>query len=175
MSVSTVSAKNSNKDDNSDNEEAQSSEGSSASNSASDVDRSSDNDEATVSNTESLAKRRKITGHHRKGGVSASWLKEYPWLRSDHASNGKAGMRCHLCTKHSIIPRSGSSSWTTELCFSIRKDKVVKHAKSKMHKQAEVMEASLQAGGIPQAFDESYALEIKAAIAWMLQVHILVV
>ena len=71
-------------------------------------------------------------------------------------------MRCHLCTKHSIVPRSGSTSWTSDPCFSVRKDKVVKHAKSQMHKQAEVME--LQAGDIPRAFDEAYALEMKAAI-----------
>ena len=96
--------------------------------------------------------------------MSPSWLKEFPRLRSVRGKNGKTGMRCHFCTKHSIVPRSGSTSWTADPCFCVRKDKVVKHAKSRMHRQAEVMEASLQAGGIPRAFDESCTLEMKAAI-----------
>ena len=109
------------------------------------------------------AKRCKIT-HHRKKGVSPSWLREFLWLRSVRGTNGKIGMRCHLCTKHSVLSRSGSTSWTSDPCFCVRRDKVVKHAKSKMHKRAEVMEASSQAGGIPHAFDDAFTLEMKAAI-----------
>ena len=147
--------------------EAQSSELSSSEGSSDEIEQSAIEDRIghgeviSVTDREILAKRRKIA-HRRKGGVSPSWLKEFPWLRSVRGKNGKAGMRCHLCTKHSIVPRSGSTSWTSDPCFSVRKDKVVKHAKSQMHKQAEVME--LQAGGIPRAFDEAYALEMKAAI-----------
>ena len=148
--------------------EAQSSELSSSEGSSDEIEQSAIEDRIghgeviSVTDREILAKRRKIAHRRRKGGVSPSWLKEFPWLRSVRGKNGKAGMRCHLCTKHSIVPRSGSTSWTSYPCFSVRKDKVVKHAKSQMHKQAEVME--LQAGGIPRAFDEAYALEMKAAI-----------
>ena len=117
-------------------------------------------DEGT-SEREMAAKRCKIT-HHRKKGVSPSWLREFLWLHSVWGTNGKIGMRCHLCTKHSVLPRSGSTSWTSDPCFCVRRDKVVKHAKSKMHKRAEVMEASSQAGGIPHAFDDAFTLEMKA-------------
>ena len=42
---------------------------------------------------------------------------------------------------------------------------MVKHAKSRMHQRAEVLEASSQAGtGIPQAFDEAFSLEMKEGL-----------
>ena len=84
--------------------EAQSSELSSSEGSSDEIEQSAIEDRIghgeviSVTDREIFAKRRKIA-HRRKGGVSPSWLKEFPWLRSVRGKNGKAGMRCHLCTK----------------------------------------------------------------------------
>ena len=69
-----------------------------------------------------VAKKHKIS-HHRKRGVSSSWLL---WLRRMGGRNGKIGIHFHLCMKHSVTPRSVSTSWTSDLCYYVRRDKVAR-------------------------------------------------
>ena len=134
-----------------DTEESEASEGQ-ASGRSSDASSDAPEEPSTVSAEEIATKKRKLS-HHRKRGVSSSWLREFPWLRSVRGANGKLGMRCYLCT-----------SWTSDPCYYIRRDKVVKHANSRMHQRAVALEATTQAGGLPCAFEEAYSLEVKATI-----------
>jgi len=80
--------------------------------------------------------------------------------------DGKVCMRCKLCTKYGKSPRNGSGSWTTNPCYSLRKDKIIKHANSAMHRGAVVAEAeaSSHSGGLPRAFQDAVTMEMKAAI-----------
>ena len=61
----------------------------------------------TAHSTEEIATKKRKLSHHRKRGVSSSWLREFSWLRSVRGANEKLGMRCYLCAKHSVVPRSG--------------------------------------------------------------------
>ena len=46
----------------------------------------------------------------------------------------------------------------------LRKDKIVRHAESRMHRDAAMVEAEHSAGGIRQAFQDAVTLEMKAAV-----------
>ena len=78
--------------------------------------------------------------------------------------NGRQSMQCKLCRKHGKVPRNGKGSWCTEPCFTMRRDKIVKHGESRMHHSAVKVEAEHGTGGIRQAFQDAVSLEMKAAI-----------
>ena len=77
---------------------------------------------------------------------------------------GRLGMHCKLCKKHGKVARNGKGRWCTEPCFTLRKDKIVRHAESRMHRDAAMVEAEHSAGGIRQAFQDAVTLEMKAAV-----------
>ena len=49
-------------------------------------------------------------------------------------------------------------------CFTLRKDKIVRHVESRMHRDAVMVEAEHSAGGIRQVFQDAVTLEMKAAV-----------
>ena len=73
-------------------------------------------------------------------------------------------MYCKLCKKHGRVPRNGKGGWCTKPCFTLRKDKIVRHAESRMHRDAAMVEAEHSAGGIRQAFQDAVTLEMKAVV-----------
>ena len=109
------------------------------------------------------------TGHHRKRGFDPKWLKEFTWLEKIK-KDGRVGM---LCKKHCKIPRNGKGGWSTEPCFTTRRDKLVRHAVSRMHRGALVVEAEHSSDGIQHAFQDVVTLEMKAVIGCCKCIHFL--
>ena len=64
-------------------------------------------------------------GKHRKSGFDPKWTSKFKWLERVEI-DGRVGLLCKVCKKHSKVPRSGKGGWCTEPCFTLRKDKVVK-------------------------------------------------
>ena len=94
------------------------------------------------------------TGKHRKSGFDPGWTREFKWLEKVETA-GRLGMYCKLCKKHGKVPRNGKGGWCTKPCFTLRKDKIVRHAESRMHRDAAMVEAEHSAGGIRQAFQDA--------------------
>ena len=124
----------------------------------------SDDDDLTTSDSLSLPapKRRRSlgAGKHRKSGFDPKWIHEFKWLEKVEI-DGRLGLLCKLCKKHAKVPRNERGSWCTQPCFTMRKDKLVRHVQSRMHHSAAVVEAS---GGIRQTFHDAITQEVKAAI-----------
>ena len=114
-------------------------------------------------------KRTKRPAKHRRSGFDQAWCKEFSWLEVVRNEGGSViGMMCCLCREHGKVPRSGSKVWLTSPCMSLRKDKLVAHSKTSVHKAAKVAYAeqqqSRQTGGIPQAFENAITCERQAII-----------
>ena len=80
-------------------EESEASEGQASgqsSNALCDTSSNTAEEPSTVSTEEIATKKRKLS-HHRKRGISSSWLKEFLWLCSMRGANGKLGM--HIKTE----------------------------------------------------------------------------
>lgn len=129
---------------------------------SSELETESDGGDLTTSDSLPAPKRRRA-GKHRKSGFDPKWTREFKWLEKVEI-DGRLGMQCKLCKKHGKVPRNGRGSWCTEPCFTMRKDKIMRHAESHMHRSAAVVEAEHGAGGIRQAFQDAVTLEVKAAI-----------
>ena len=107
--------------------------------------------------------RRSSVKKHRVSGFNPAWKKDFKWLESSTV-DGKTGMRCKLCAKHGKSPRNGKGSWTTNPCFSLRRDKILKHESSAMHKAALVAAAEASCGDIPRKFKDAETVEMQAAV-----------
>ena len=70
---------------------------------------------------------------HTVSGFNLAWKKDFTWLESVKV-DGKTGMCCKLCANHGKSPRNRKGSWTINPCFSLRRDKVIKHESSAMHR-----------------------------------------
>ena len=107
------------------------------------------------SNECSSSKRR---SKHREG-YNGGWKKQYPRLLSvaDHDSPGEiCSLLCELCQRYKATQRSGAKTWVSKLCTLLRKNVIVRHCQSNMHKEAldrETMRLRVEHhGGIEQAF-----------------------
>ena len=109
------------------------------------------------------ARRSRVIKKHRVSGFNRAWKKDFTWLEIVRM-DGETGMRCKLCIKHGKSPRNGQGSWTINPCFSLRRDKVVKHESSAMHKGAVIAETEASCGGIPLKFKDAETAEMQAAI-----------
>ena len=98
---------------------------------------------------------------HRVGGFNPAWKKDFTWLESVKV-DGITGMRCKLCANHGKWPRNWKGSWIINPCFSLRRDKVIKH--ESMHRGAVVATAEASYGGIPRKFKDAETAEMQAAI-----------
>ena len=106
--------------------------------------------------------RKSIAAHHRKTGISQTWIKEFKWLQKVRVNN-KVGLICKICNRRAAVPRSGSKVWTNKPCFHLRLDKIKQHAKSNMHKLSMLAEADTTVA-ISQAFSDNFSIEMKAAV-----------
>ena len=100
---------------------------------------------------------------HRKSGFNYAWLEEFTWLERV-CDGAKTGLKCKLCTQYGKSPRNRKGTWTTTACFALRRDKIVKHEKSSMHKAAITTRADAAGGGIEKSFSDKISLEMKAVI-----------
>ena len=98
---------------------------------------------------------RSIKKKHRVSGFNPAWKKDFSWLESVTV-DGKTGMRCKLCTKYGKSPRNGKGSWTVNPCFSFRRDKLLRHESSFMHKGAAV--AAAEASQLPAGSGREHTL-----------------
>ena len=99
----------------------------------------------------------------------SEWENEFPWV---YPSEDRKGMYCRLCTRFNTRNKqNGSAVFNSTPCISLRKDVLVRHADSYMHKLAQELEcdrlAAESSGGIIQAFSTAASAERKAVVGAM--------
>ena len=105
-----------------------------------------------------------------KVGYSASWKDDFPWHVPVHDSTGSTvtGLLCSLCKQHNMKQRNGVGTWTEKPCSLLRRDLIQRPKDSKMHKEAEQLEATWLAsqrdGGLRQALSARVTVQRKALI-----------
>ena len=105
-----------------------------------------------------------------KIGYNASWREDFPWHIPvyDAAGSTVTGLLCFLCKQHQTKQRNSAGTWTEKTCGLLRRDIIQRHKDSKMHKEAEELEAtrlvSQRDGGVRQAFSSRVTLQRKALI-----------
>ena len=105
-----------------------------------------------------------------KVGYSISWKEDFPWHIPvyDRAGSTVTGLLCSLCKQHNTKQRNSVGTWTDKPCNLLRRDIIQRHKDSKMHKEAEELEAARLAsqkdGGIRQAFSSRIMIQRKALI-----------
>jgi hypothetical protein len=88
------------------------------------------------------------TAKPRNSGFDERRKKEFKWLGTT-VEQGKVGMICKVCQKHSFVPRSGKKVWISEPCFQIRRDKIKQHEKSSLHRQSMLADADRSSSVLP--------------------------
>ena len=117
-----------------------------------------------------------ISVNKHRVGYNPSWSDDYPWHLPvyDVDSEGSespgtvVGLLCSLCKRHQMKQRNNVGTWTEKPCSLLRRDVLQRHKESKMHQEAEEIEAarlsSQRDGGIRQAFSARIMLQRKALI-----------
>ena len=112
-------------------------------------------------NSEPVTKKvRRSKVKHRVGGFNPAWKKDFTWLESVKV-DGITGMRCKLCANHGKWPRNWKGSWIINPCFFLRRDKVMKHEYSAMHRGDVVAAAEASYGGIRRKFKDAETAECR--------------
>ena len=77
-------------------------------------------------------------------GYNASWKEDFPWHIPvyDAAGSTVTGLLCSLCKQHQTKQRNSAGTWTKKPCGLLRRDIIQRHKDSKMHKEAEELEAT---------------------------------
>ena len=101
-----------------------------------------------------------------KTGYSAVWERQHSWVFNIEGH----GMYCKLCQKFDTRNRQNQSRvWNKELCTTIRKDVLMRHEASMMHKEALEQERACQLvkarGGIRESVDHQVLLQRNAVEA----------
>ena len=106
-------------------------------------------------------------------GYNASWT-DFPWhlpvydVDAAEGSENVIGVLCSLCKQHKTKQRNNAGTWTEKPCCLLRRDILQRHKDSKMHQEAEMLEATKLAsqkdGGIRQAFSARVTIQRKALI-----------
>ena len=115
-----------------------------------------------------------VTVSKHRVGYNASWTTDYPWHLPVYDVDGSEGegtvigVLCSLCKQHNTKQRNNAGTWTEKPCALLRRDMLQRHKESKMHQEAEMIEAarleSQRDGGIRQAFSARVIVQRKALI-----------
>ena len=100
---------------------------------------------------------RKNAKSKHKFGFDEKWTENRPWLYLGHENYDNGPIRamfCKLCQKHKSKGMNGSAIWNERGCVTLRKDKVVDHENSEMHKFSVRLETEEQIN-IHSAFSEN--------------------
>lgn len=108
-----------------------------------------------------------------KNEYDVHWKDQFPWHIPVYSEEGNSessvvGLLCSICKHHGTKQRNHVGTWTDNPCTCLRKDLLQRHKASKMHKDAEILEAdritSQSDGGIVQAFATRVKINRKALV-----------
>ena len=97
-----------------------------------------------------------------KVGYNVSWKDDFLWHIPVYDGTGSTvtGLLCSLCKRHHTKQRNSVGTWMEKPCGLMRRDIIQHHKDSKMHKEAEELEAArLADGGLRQAFSNRVTMQ----------------